>query len=96
MLARTSQHPVYLVGNIMAGINLTAQRGFWPRFKQRTQHGDAIFRGLTALFALVVAGPFLFVALAVWLGFRARARRLEHRLLDRRQPASAPPQAPSI
>jgi Domain of unknown function (DUF4349) len=51
--------------------------------------------GSVTLFALIVTGPLLLVVLAVWLAFRARARRLEQRLLDRPQPASAPPQAPS-
>src|SRR4051812_36855061 len=55
----------------MAATNLVTQHGFWPRIKQRTQHGDAIFRALTGLFALLVAALVLLIGIVIWTGSAA-------------------------
>jgi phosphate transport system permease protein len=60
----------------MAGIDLVTQRGFWPRFRRRTGHGDVIFRGLTAAFALFVMALVLVIGAVVWEGSSAARQQI--------------------
>jgi len=46
--------------------------------------------GAVALFLIIVLSPIVVVLVLLWLGFRARSRRVEARLLDRPGPASPP------
>ena len=44
--------------------------------------------GTIALFLAIVLSPIVLLLALLWLAFRARSRRLEHRLLDRPDPAA--------
>lgn len=57
----------------MARANFATQAGFWPRIRRRTQHGDLIFKAVTALFALSVVGLVIIIGAVVWDG-SAQAR----------------------
>lgn len=46
--------------------------------------------GAIALFLAIVLSPIVFLAVLIWLSFRARSRRIESRLLERPDPASPP------
>jgi hypothetical protein len=46
--------------------------------------------GTIALFLVIVLSPIALLLVLLWLAFRARARRVERRLLDRPDPASPP------
>ena len=46
--------------------------------------------GTIALFLLIVLSPVVLLLVLLWLAFRARARRVDARLLDRPDPASPP------
>lgn len=58
----------------MARVNLAAQTGFWPRVRRKTQHGDKIFQGLTAFFALIVVSLVVIIGAVIWVG-SAEARQ---------------------
>jgi hypothetical protein len=56
--------------------------------------GDALdflaAAGTIALFLVIVLSPVVLLLVLLWLGFRARSRRVEARLLERADPASPP------
>jgi phosphate transport system permease protein len=46
----------------------TTQEGLWQRFERRTQHGDAIFWGVTLFFALLVVGLVMAIGVVTYNG----------------------------
>lgn len=46
----------------------TTREGFWERVERRTQHGDAIFWGVTLFFALMVIGLVMAVGVVTYNG----------------------------
>lgn len=49
---------------------------FWPRLKRQTQHGDLVFKGLTAFFALVVAALVAVIGVVIWNGSAEARERI--------------------
>ncbi|HEX5469502.1 MAG TPA: DUF4349 domain-containing protein [Gaiellaceae bacterium] len=52
--------------------------------------------GSVAVFAAIVLSPLLLLVVLAWLALRARARRVETRLLDERRPGAPSPQEPRV
>lgn len=57
----------------MAQFRLTERASTWERLKQRTQHGDTLFKGVTLFFASLVIGLVFLIGIVIWNG-SAQAR----------------------